>query len=74
MTKKEMMKHLDSMMMTMLKCAIRSADANNEHCAKEELEMATGIMFSASALGLLSKKEFENINHCLSHTGIRWCK
>lgn len=74
MTKKEMIRKLDSMMMVVLDGAIRCADTKNEYCVRDELQNASGIMLSASALGLLSKEEFENINYCLTHTSMRWCR
>ncbi len=74
MTKKEMMEHLDGVMMINLESAIRCADRKLEYCANNELEAATGVLLSTSALGLLSDEEFKNINHCLSYTSMRFCR
>lgn len=74
MTKKEMLENLDICMMVQLESAIRCADNGLDYSANCNLETASGILLSARRLNVINDKEFENINHCLSYTNLRWCR
>lgn len=72
MTKEEMIRRLDCVMLTNLNHAIWCHDKDYMMQAREDINVCYGVMFSASILGVIDSEEFDNINHTLSHTSIKW--
>lgn len=72
MTKKEMRKNIDIIMLNELNDAIDSCEKGYAFCAGQSIAKARGIMHTASILGLLTDEEFSNINHTLAYTNMQF--
>lgn len=72
MKKSDMINRLDIVFLHYMNSAIESADLGycNE-MIESDLCKAIGVLLSASILGLLTKKEFDNINHAIHFTSLR---
>lgn len=70
MTKKQIKEQLDILMLERLNDAIHCADLGNKYCANRYMTMASDVMLTASAFGVISVEEFRNINHTLSFSDI----
>ena len=72
MTKKEMRKNIDIVMLNTLNDAIDSCEKGYTFCAGQSIAKARGIMHTASILGLLTDEEFNNINYTLAYTNMQF--
>jgi hypothetical protein len=72
MTKKEMRKSIDIVMLNTLNDALNSCEKGFTFCAGQSIAKARGIMHTASILELLTDEEFENINHTLAYTSMQF--
>lgn len=72
MKKSDMMNRLDIVFLYYMNSAIESADLGYCHeMIESDLCTAGGVLQSASILGLLTKNEFDNINHTIHFTSLR---
>ena len=67
MTKKEMQKNVDRIMMVCLEGAIKCADQGMKYCFEMGQNHCSGILLTASSLQLVNDIEFNNINNIISH-------
>lgn len=72
MTKKEMKRRLDRTMLFWMNDAIDSADKGYRHHVLNALNTVYGVVFAADALGLIGEEEWQNINHTLACTSLKW--
>lgn len=72
MKKSDMINRLDIVFLHYMNSAIESADLGYcREMIESDLYKASGVLQSASILGLLTKKEFDNINHTIHFTSLR---
>lgn len=72
MTKKEMKRKLDIVMLGCMNAAIYCSEKGYDSQRKEAIHEAVGVLQSASILKLIDDNEFSNICHILCNTTLRW--
>ena len=72
MTKKKMKEQLDIAMLHQMNTAVWCSDQGYKEQVARCLDQASGVLLSASILELITKEEFSNINHTLSHSHLKW--
>ena len=67
-----MKRRLDREMLFWMNNAIDCANRGYKSQAVNAFNTAYGIVFSADVLGLISEEEWQNINHTLACTSLKW--